>query len=305
MLYCFKKGKNGTETHKKGFVQRTEKVLWLIECVKSGLWSFVLRFLTGQGSTVRWTSWSWERSNWDGNRERSTLYHAGIVDILKISKSIKLLEKIKNVFYFTEKNKVDSLANPIFSSLRYIVVSTAYTEISPHGTVFVLRYKHLLSVQYSTPSGPQLWDCDQTGQKLSQDFHPGLWCWAPFTAQRWSPWWGSGLLVRLNHLYLPLCNWLFFLFSESKVNGQVKGNETTDRKVSLRQYLQCHSDCTTPTDRVKKEVLIGQIIPIRRRVIFAPFPPIIYTDNAQSKEHIHKSLQKQLMFMTTRLKSNA
>ena len=38
MLY-FKKGKNTTEMQKR-FVQCIEKVLWLIECVKSGLWRF-------------------------------------------------------------------------------------------------------------------------------------------------------------------------------------------------------------------------------------------------------------------------
>ena len=43
MLYYFKKGKNTTETHThKRFVQCMEKVLWLIEHVKSGLQSFVL-----------------------------------------------------------------------------------------------------------------------------------------------------------------------------------------------------------------------------------------------------------------------
>ena len=42
MHYYFKKGKNIIETHKKIFVQYMEKVRWLIECVKNGLWSFVL-----------------------------------------------------------------------------------------------------------------------------------------------------------------------------------------------------------------------------------------------------------------------
>ena len=41
MLYYFKKGKNATKMQKR-FVQCMEKVLWLIEQVKSGLWSFVL-----------------------------------------------------------------------------------------------------------------------------------------------------------------------------------------------------------------------------------------------------------------------
>ena len=42
MLYYFKKGKNTTETQKKICLQYMKKVLGLIECVKSGLWSFVL-----------------------------------------------------------------------------------------------------------------------------------------------------------------------------------------------------------------------------------------------------------------------
>ena len=42
MLYYFKKGKNATEMQNKRFVQCVEKVLWLIERVKSGLRCFVL-----------------------------------------------------------------------------------------------------------------------------------------------------------------------------------------------------------------------------------------------------------------------
>ena len=42
MLYYFKKDKNAIKTQKKRFVQYMEKVLWLIECVKSGLRSFEL-----------------------------------------------------------------------------------------------------------------------------------------------------------------------------------------------------------------------------------------------------------------------
>ena len=38
MLYHFKKGKNATEMQKnKRFLLCVEKVLWLTECVKSGL----------------------------------------------------------------------------------------------------------------------------------------------------------------------------------------------------------------------------------------------------------------------------
>ena len=41
MHYCFKKGKNTTEMQKI-LMQCIEKVLWLIKCVKSGLWNFLL-----------------------------------------------------------------------------------------------------------------------------------------------------------------------------------------------------------------------------------------------------------------------
>ena len=41
MLYYFKKDKTTNETQKR-LVQYMEKVLWLTERVKSGLWSFVL-----------------------------------------------------------------------------------------------------------------------------------------------------------------------------------------------------------------------------------------------------------------------
>ena len=41
MLYYFKKGKNATEM-KKGFVPCMEKVLWLMQCVKSSLQGFLL-----------------------------------------------------------------------------------------------------------------------------------------------------------------------------------------------------------------------------------------------------------------------
>ena len=41
-----------------------------------------------------------------------------IANILKMSKSIKLLVKMKSVFYLTEKNYVNFLANPIHNLLK-------------------------------------------------------------------------------------------------------------------------------------------------------------------------------------------
>lgn len=64
------------------------------------------------------TSQSSRSTEVDGNRikiltEKSQHYTMQeIDDILKISKSLKLLVKIKNVFYCTEKTK-QALANPI------------------------------------------------------------------------------------------------------------------------------------------------------------------------------------------------
>ena len=47
--------------------------------------------------------------------ENNQHYTVGeIADTLKISKSTKLLAIMKNVFYFTERNHRDFLANPVF-----------------------------------------------------------------------------------------------------------------------------------------------------------------------------------------------
>ena len=64
MLYYFKKGKNT----QKDFVQCMEKVLWLIECVKSGLQSFMLEISCGtvlHGQVEQLTLIA--QSNWDIN----------------------------------------------------------------------------------------------------------------------------------------------------------------------------------------------------------------------------------------------
>ena len=44
----FKKGKNAPETHRKRFVQRMEKVLWVFVNVRSDSWSFVLEISHGR-----------------------------------------------------------------------------------------------------------------------------------------------------------------------------------------------------------------------------------------------------------------
>ena len=115
VLYYFKKSKNATETHRKDLC-----IVWR----RGRDWSNVStvfcavlcwRFLTGRCSTVRQTSWSWQQSNQDINWEQSTFHHAGIVDILKISKSIKLLVKRKEKCIFAlwkKRNGLFGQANP-------------------------------------------------------------------------------------------------------------------------------------------------------------------------------------------------
>ena len=117
MLYYFKKGTNTTET--QIFVQCVEKVLWLIECVKSGLWSFVLEISHWQCSTV-------VEGEVDSNQietlietnQNSTTWE--IVNILKILKSIKLLVKMKNVsFLWWEKlNRLFGQPNTSSASMK-------------------------------------------------------------------------------------------------------------------------------------------------------------------------------------------
>ena len=89
MLYYFKKDKNTTEMHKKRFVQCTEKVLWLIEHVRSGIQSFMLEI-------SRWTIFHCQIDqlkliavNSNINWEQSMLHHGGdsSQNILRISKS--------------------------------------------------------------------------------------------------------------------------------------------------------------------------------------------------------------------------
>ena len=80
-----------------------ERVLWPIKCIKSGLQSCMLEI----------SSWMMLHSQVDqfvGSDPIDTLIEENqcytmqeASDIPKISKSIKLLVKMKNVFYFMEK----------------------------------------------------------------------------------------------------------------------------------------------------------------------------------------------------------
>ena len=80
-----------------------EKVLWPIERVKSGLWHFLLDFLLDNAP------WLGRLLEFDSNQidiliENTQHYTMQeIADILKISKSIKLLVKMKNVTFILQK----------------------------------------------------------------------------------------------------------------------------------------------------------------------------------------------------------
>ena len=92
-----------------------EKVLWLIECVKSGLQSFVLE-------TSHWTMLrqlgrpvgidSGQIETLIENNQHYIIWE--IANILKISKSIVIGENEKCIFYFMEKKHMDFLANVIY-----------------------------------------------------------------------------------------------------------------------------------------------------------------------------------------------
>ena len=104
MLYNFKKGKNATEIQKKmcSIWRRCCDGLNVSEVVCEVLcWRFIAR----QCSMVRLTSWGWKQSSWDFDWEQSTFYMQEIADILKISKLIKLLVKVKNVSFILWKTK--------------------------------------------------------------------------------------------------------------------------------------------------------------------------------------------------------
>ena len=113
MLYYSKKGKNTTGMQNKRFVQCMEKALWLIKGNKSGLWSFVLeiscwRMLPNWRNQLKLIVI--KSKHW----EQSMLYHVGDcwhTQNIEINRVIS--ENKKCVFYFTKKNHMDFLANPI------------------------------------------------------------------------------------------------------------------------------------------------------------------------------------------------
>ena len=105
MLYYFKKGKNTTEMQKICAVY--EEVAEMIEHVKSGLWSFMLEIslwtmLHGQVDQLKLNSD--QIKTLVENNQCYTMRE--IADILKISKSIKLLVKMKTVSFMEKINEL-------------------------------------------------------------------------------------------------------------------------------------------------------------------------------------------------------
>ena len=111
MLYYFKKGKNATEIQKKRFVQCVEKVLWLIKCVKSGLWSFVLeisRWMMLQGWVNQLKLIAVKSRHW----EQSMLHQCKIANKLNMSKSIELWVKIKIMSFILRRKPYGLFSQP-------------------------------------------------------------------------------------------------------------------------------------------------------------------------------------------------
>ena len=118
-----------TQTQSKRRVQCTEKVLWLIKRVESGLPSLVLE--VSHWTMLLQVKLIESKTLIENNRDCTT---KEIADILKISKSIVTGENEKCVFYCMEKTKMDFFANPvikhnmmkicIFSSIFYIKMTT-------------------------------------------------------------------------------------------------------------------------------------------------------------------------------------
>ena len=108
---------------KKGFVEFMEKVLWLIECVKSGLWLLVLENscwkLLQSHRTVEVDSDQIETSI--ENNQHYTAWE--IADILKIPKSIKLLVEMENVSFILWKKPYRLWPTQYFKGYYHCIVT--------------------------------------------------------------------------------------------------------------------------------------------------------------------------------------
>ena len=105
MLYYLKKGKNTTETQKKICAVYEDSAVTDQTCQKC-----FPKFCAGDFSLEE-SLWSGRPVEVDSNQIETLIKNnqhytmQEIVDILKISKSTKLLVKMKNVSYFTEKKE--------------------------------------------------------------------------------------------------------------------------------------------------------------------------------------------------------
>ena len=132
ILYYFKKSKNATE-RKKRFVLCMEKVLWLIERVKSGLQSFLVLLTFWPNNSLLWAVLCIGR--YLAASLASTYWKAIVGDSqpTQISKSIKSLMKMKKcVFYFTEKAKWTFWPTPLCMRLCHQWIKTVFFHSFSH-----------------------------------------------------------------------------------------------------------------------------------------------------------------------------
>ena len=124
---------------KRRFVQCTEKVLWLIERVKSGFQSFVLEI----SFPLDDAQWQGRPVEVDSNKIKTLIKNGQcsprqeIADILQISKSIKLLVKMKNMSYILQKKVNGLFGQPNSSQSHQNVRKVGYSNspsplLQPH-----------------------------------------------------------------------------------------------------------------------------------------------------------------------------
>ena len=117
MLYYFKKGKNATETQKKICAVYGDGAVTDQTCQK-----WFAEFRAGDFS-LDGAPWSGRPAEVDSNQVETLIDNnqcytmQEITDILKIPKSIKLLVKMKNMYFILWKNHTDFLASPILGRL--------------------------------------------------------------------------------------------------------------------------------------------------------------------------------------------
>ena len=118
---------------KKRFVPCMEKVPWLIGCVKSGSRSFLVLLMFWPNNSLLWVC----LIHWKMFSSTPGLCPLE-ADMLKISKSIMLLVKMKNVSFILQKKLSELLGQPrMFSFVRncrtvFKVAVPGRSILSPH-----------------------------------------------------------------------------------------------------------------------------------------------------------------------------